>query len=90
MSPIVKSPDCTPLLCHCKVACTNNTLSLMFGCKVSCALTALVYGIPGSLKICLTLCSQKGLRQLWSSGDQLVPLAVEISGKIDCTDVAAV
>lgn len=36
MSPIVKSPECTPLLCHCKVACTNNTLSLMFGCKVSC------------------------------------------------------
>ncbi|XP_062289552.1 disks large homolog 2 [Scomber scombrus] len=33
MSPIVKSPECTPMLCHCKVACTNNTLSLMFGCK---------------------------------------------------------
>lgn len=36
MSPIVKSPECTPVLCHCKVACTNNTLSLMFGCKVGC------------------------------------------------------
>lgn len=36
MSPIVKSPECTPLLCHCKVACTNNSLSLMFGCKVGC------------------------------------------------------
>lgn len=22
------------MICHCKVACTNNTLSLMFGCKV--------------------------------------------------------
>ncbi|XP_032389525.1 disks large homolog 2 isoform X26 [Etheostoma spectabile] len=33
MSPIVKSPECTPMLCQCKVACTNNTLSLMFGCK---------------------------------------------------------
>ncbi|KAM9385730.1 disks large homolog 2 [Pholidichthys leucotaenia] len=33
MSPIVRSPECTPVLCHCKVACTNNTLSLMFGCK---------------------------------------------------------
>uniref|UniRef100_A0A8C9YK53 Discs large MAGUK scaffold protein 1 n=1 Tax=Sander lucioperca TaxID=283035 RepID=A0A8C9YK53_SANLU len=22
------------MLCHCKVACTNNTISLMFGCKV--------------------------------------------------------
>ncbi|XP_028903798.1 disks large homolog 2 isoform X12 [Ornithorhynchus anatinus] len=34
MSPIVKNPDCfTPMICHCKVACTNNTLSLMFGCK---------------------------------------------------------
>ncbi|XP_069366452.1 disks large homolog 2 isoform X42 [Paralichthys olivaceus] len=33
MSPIVKSPECTPVLCHCKVACTNKTLSLMFGCK---------------------------------------------------------
>ncbi|KAI4829522.1 hypothetical protein KUCAC02_023562 [Chaenocephalus aceratus] len=21
------------MLCHCKVACTNNTISLMFGCK---------------------------------------------------------
>lgn len=34
MSPIVKSPECTPVLCHCKVACTNNTLLLIFGCKV--------------------------------------------------------
>ncbi|XP_058884239.1 disks large homolog 2 isoform X24 [Acipenser ruthenus] len=34
MSPIVKNPHCfSPMLCHCKVACTNNTLSLMFGCK---------------------------------------------------------
>ncbi|CAM2095641.1 unnamed protein product [Caretta caretta] len=34
MCPIVKNPDCfTPMICHCKVACTNNTLSLMFGCK---------------------------------------------------------
>ncbi|XP_041438786.1 disks large homolog 2 isoform X2 [Xenopus laevis] len=34
MSPLVKKPDCfTPMICHCKVACTNNTLSLMFGCK---------------------------------------------------------
>ncbi|XP_075707514.1 disks large homolog 2 isoform X3 [Rhinoderma darwinii] len=34
MSPIVKTPACcTPMICHCKVACTNNTLSLMFGCK---------------------------------------------------------
>lgn len=41
MSPIVKSPECSPLLCHCKVACTNNTLSLMFGCKVSCRLLSL-------------------------------------------------
>uniref|UniRef100_W5MDP8 Disks large homologue 1 N-terminal PEST domain-containing protein n=1 Tax=Lepisosteus oculatus TaxID=7918 RepID=W5MDP8_LEPOC len=34
MSPIVKNPNCfSPMICHCKVACTNNTLSLMFGCK---------------------------------------------------------
>ncbi|XP_037402951.1 disks large homolog 2 isoform X27 [Pygocentrus nattereri] len=34
MSPIVKNPDCfSPMLCHCKVACHDNTLSLMFGCK---------------------------------------------------------
>ncbi|XP_031427988.1 disks large homolog 2 isoform X29 [Clupea harengus] len=34
MSPIVKNPGCFyPMLCHCKVACSNNTLSLMFGCK---------------------------------------------------------
>lgn len=57
MSPIVKSPDCTPLLCHCKVACTNNTLSLMFGCKVSCALNAVIHVLP-----------EKSVCQMWSSG----------------------
>ncbi len=35
MSPIVRNSDCfNPMLCHCKVACHDNTLSLMFGCKV--------------------------------------------------------
>lgn len=35
MSPSIKNLDCfSPMLCHCKVACTNNTISLMFGCKV--------------------------------------------------------
>lgn len=35
MSPGVKKLDCfSPMLCHCKVACTNSTISLMFGCKV--------------------------------------------------------
>ncbi|XP_053342090.1 discs large homolog 1-like protein isoform X4 [Clarias gariepinus] len=34
MSPGVKKLDCfSPMLCHCKVACTNSTISLMFGCK---------------------------------------------------------
>ncbi|XP_078246291.1 disks large homolog 2 isoform X20 [Pogona vitticeps] len=34
MCRTVQSSDCvTPMICHCKVACTNNTLSLMFGCK---------------------------------------------------------
>uniref|UniRef100_A0AAY4B8E0 Discs large homolog 1-like protein n=1 Tax=Denticeps clupeoides TaxID=299321 RepID=A0AAY4B8E0_9TELE len=34
MSPSVKNLDCfSPMLCHCKVACTNSTISLMFGCK---------------------------------------------------------
>ncbi|KAG7488101.1 hypothetical protein MATL_G00030920 [Megalops atlanticus] len=34
MSPSIKSLDCfSPMLCHCKVACTNSTISLMFGCK---------------------------------------------------------
>ncbi|XP_071218819.1 discs large homolog 1-like protein isoform X17 [Salvelinus alpinus] len=34
MSPSVKHLDCfSPMLCHCKVACTNSTISLMFGCK---------------------------------------------------------
>ncbi|XP_035288178.1 disks large homolog 2 isoform X31 [Anguilla anguilla] len=34
MSPIATRPDCfSPMLCHCKVACSHNTLSLMFGCK---------------------------------------------------------
>lgn len=35
MSPIVRNRNCfNPMLCHCKVACHDNTLSLMFGCKV--------------------------------------------------------
>uniref|UniRef100_A0A8C8HB92 Discs large homolog 1-like protein n=1 Tax=Oncorhynchus tshawytscha TaxID=74940 RepID=A0A8C8HB92_ONCTS len=34
MTPSIKHSDCfTPMLCHCKVACTNSTISLMFGCK---------------------------------------------------------
>lgn len=35
MSPRIRNLDCfSPMLCHCKVACTNSTISLMFGCKV--------------------------------------------------------
>ncbi|XP_029971592.1 discs large homolog 1-like protein isoform X13 [Salarias fasciatus] len=34
MSPSTKKVECfSPMLCHCKVACTNSTISLMFGCK---------------------------------------------------------
>ncbi|XP_078790843.1 discs large homolog 1-like protein isoform X39 [Oryzias latipes] len=34
MSAGMKKVDCfSPMLCHCKVACTNSTISLMFGCK---------------------------------------------------------
>ncbi|XP_034039128.1 discs large homolog 1-like protein isoform X3 [Thalassophryne amazonica] len=34
MSPAVRNVECfSPMLCHCKVACTNSTISLMFGCK---------------------------------------------------------
>ncbi|XP_055799744.1 discs large homolog 1-like protein isoform X12 [Salvelinus fontinalis] len=34
MTPSVKHSDCfTPMLCHCKVTCTNSTVSLIFGCK---------------------------------------------------------
>ncbi|XP_075953595.1 discs large homolog 1-like protein isoform X5 [Anarhichas minor] len=34
MSPGSKKLECfSPMLCHCKVACTNSTISLMFGCK---------------------------------------------------------
>ncbi|XP_031415382.2 discs large homolog 1-like protein isoform X12 [Clupea harengus] len=34
MSPGIRNLDCfSPMLCHCKVACTNSTISLMFGCK---------------------------------------------------------
>uniref|UniRef100_A0A8C0CG26 Discs large MAGUK scaffold protein 1 n=1 Tax=Balaenoptera musculus TaxID=9771 RepID=A0A8C0CG26_BALMU len=34
MSPSIKNLDCfSPMLCHGKVACTNSTVSLMFGCK---------------------------------------------------------
>ncbi|XP_061096205.1 disks large homolog 1 isoform X16 [Conger conger] len=32
--PGISGSDCfSPMLCHCKVACTSNTVSLMFGCK---------------------------------------------------------
>lgn len=34
MSPSKKVECFSPMLCHCKVACTNSTISLMFGCKV--------------------------------------------------------
>uniref|UniRef100_A0A2K5TR29 Discs large MAGUK scaffold protein 1 n=1 Tax=Macaca fascicularis TaxID=9541 RepID=A0A2K5TR29_MACFA len=34
MSPSIKNLDCfSPMLGHCKVACSNSTISLMFGCK---------------------------------------------------------
>uniref|UniRef100_A0A8C9E7A4 Discs large MAGUK scaffold protein 1 n=1 Tax=Phocoena sinus TaxID=42100 RepID=A0A8C9E7A4_PHOSS len=34
MSPGIKNLDCfSPMSCHCKVACTNSTVSLLFGCK---------------------------------------------------------
>ncbi|XP_072555599.1 discs large homolog 1-like protein isoform X10 [Paramormyrops kingsleyae] len=34
MSPSIKNLDCfSPMLCHCKVACTSSTVSLIFGCK---------------------------------------------------------
>ncbi|XP_062844154.1 discs large homolog 1-like protein isoform X9 [Trichomycterus rosablanca] len=34
MSPSIKKLHCfSPMLCHCKLACTNSTISLMFGCK---------------------------------------------------------
>lgn len=40
----------SPMLCHCKVACTNSTISLMFGCKVGgnmclCEVTACHQGV---------------------------------------------
>ncbi|KAL4608711.1 hypothetical protein GN956_G24601 [Arapaima gigas] len=50
MSPIVRNPSCfSPMLCHCKVACSNNTLSLVFGCKVgpSCLRIGGVCGAAG-------------------------------------------
>ncbi|KAM8849915.1 discs large homolog 1-like protein isoform 11-T11 [Spinachia spinachia] len=34
MSPGSRKLECfSPLLCHCKAACTGSTISLMFGCK---------------------------------------------------------
>uniref|UniRef100_A0A3Q2FTS0 Uncharacterized protein n=1 Tax=Cyprinodon variegatus TaxID=28743 RepID=A0A3Q2FTS0_CYPVA len=33
MSLEVQKTNVSHMLCHCKVACTNNTISLMFGCK---------------------------------------------------------
>ncbi|XP_058875003.1 discs large homolog 1-like protein isoform X2 [Acipenser ruthenus] len=34
MSPPVKNLKCfSPVMCQCKVVCSNRTLSLMFGCK---------------------------------------------------------
>ncbi|XP_077581003.1 discs large homolog 1-like protein isoform X19 [Stigmatopora nigra] len=34
MAPAAKKLECfSPLLCHCKLACSSNAVSLMFGCK---------------------------------------------------------
>ncbi|XP_029625693.1 discs large homolog 1-like protein isoform X2 [Salmo trutta] len=34
MSPPVRNLKClSPVMCQCKVICSNRTLSLMFGCK---------------------------------------------------------
>ncbi|TNN21517.1 Discs large 1-like protein [Liparis tanakae] len=34
MSPPVRGLKClSPVMCQCKVICSNRTLSLMFGCK---------------------------------------------------------
>lgn len=51
------------MICHCKVACTNNTLSLMFGCKVgrgSCLFNAccLLWGCEQFF--CLFICLPVG------------------------------
>lgn len=55
MSPSIKKLDCfSPMLCHCKVACTNSTISLMFGCKVGARqkpqhrLLVCLFGLPVS------------------------------------------
>ncbi|XP_057712534.1 discs large homolog 1-like protein isoform X13 [Corythoichthys intestinalis] len=34
MAPAARKLECfSPVLCHCKLACSNSTVSLMFGCK---------------------------------------------------------
>ena len=36
ISPSMRKVECSsPVSCHCKLACTHRTISLMFGCKVS-------------------------------------------------------
>ncbi|GLD46442.1 discs large homolog 1-like protein isoform X5 [Lates japonicus] len=47
MSPGMKKVECfSPMLCHCKVACTNSTISLMFGCKAARAARRLRFAEP--------------------------------------------
>lgn len=46
MSLPVKNLKClSPVMCQCKVICSNRTLSLMFGCKVSWAEAAASKGL---------------------------------------------
>lgn len=75
------------MLCHCKVACTNNTISLMFGCKVGRELCMFVFvstaeleGHTGEVMDCgretLTL---KVYRQLITNIFLLIPDTANVS-----------
>lgn len=59
MSPSIKKLDCfSPMLCHCKVACTNSTISLMFGCKVgggAASQVRLIHRTGQSVRVCPAL-----------------------------------
>uniref|UniRef100_A0A3Q4I680 Discs large MAGUK scaffold protein 1b n=1 Tax=Neolamprologus brichardi TaxID=32507 RepID=A0A3Q4I680_NEOBR len=57
MSPSKKVECFSPMLCHCKVACTNSTISLMFGCKVGGGGGGVVGEVGSREPPCLLLCS---------------------------------
>lgn len=57
------SSNISHMLCHCKVACTNNTISMMFGCKV---------GKERSVSVCEGVCDSEHERERGRGRERLM------------------